>query len=143
MRGCTVKFDAKQMISAVALAILSSVANAAWVDVGATESVTAYVDPATIKRAGNVATMWDLLEYKQAQEVPSGKSFQSVRAQTEYSCTEKNLRPLAASAHTDKMARGGTVHAVNEPGRWRPVPPGSLDEALWSIACGKKITKAL
>lgn len=137
------KFDAKQMISAAALAILSSVANAGWVDVGATESVTAYVDTSSIKRAGTNATMWDLIDYKQAQGIPSGKSFQSVRAQTEYNCTDKNLRPLAASAHSDKMAGGGTVHAVNEPGRWRPVPPGSLDEALWSIACGKKITKAL
>lgn len=137
------KFDAKKVLMAAALALFGSVANAAWVDVGATDSVTAYVDPATIKRSGNVVTMWDVLDYKKAQEIPSGKSFQSVRAQTEYSCTDKNLRPLAASAHTDKLAGGGTVHAVSEPGRWRPVAPGSLDEALWTIACGKKITKAL
>ncbi len=137
------KFDAQQLIPAMALALLSSVASAAWVDVGATETVTAYVDTSSIKRAGNTATMWDLMDYKQAQEIPAGKSFQSVRAQTEYNCTDKNLRPLAASAHSDKMARGGTVHAVSEPGRWRPVPPGSLDEALWSIACGRKTTKAL
>ena len=133
----------KQIFAAVAMSVVSGVAGAAWVDVGASDSVTAYVDPATIKRSGNVATMWDLLDYKKAQEIPSGKSFQSVRAQTEYNCTDKNLRPVTASAHSDKMAAGNTVHAVSEPGRWRPVPPGTLDEALWTIACGKKITKAL
>jgi hypothetical protein len=143
LRGCNVKFDAKKMMLAMALTIVSGVANAGWVDVGATDSVTAYVDPSTIKKSGNVATMWDLMDYKKAQEIPAGKSFQSVRAQTEYNCTDRNLRPVTASAHSEKMARGGTVHAVSEPGRWRPVPPGSLDEAFWTIACGKTITKAL
>src|SRR4051812_31881255 len=117
-------------MAVMALTIMSGAANAGWVDVGATDSVTAYVDPGTIKRAGNVATMWDLMDYKKAQEAPAGKSFYSVRAQTEYNCAEKNLRPVTASAHSEKMARGGTVHAVSEAGRWRPVPPGSLDEAF-------------
>lgn len=128
----------RKAVLAMMLAVVSSGATAAWLDVGDTEAVTAYVDPATIRKAGNVVTMWDLLDYKKAQEIPSGKTFMSVRAQTEYSCKEKNSRPLTASAHSEKMARGGTVHAVNEPGSWRPVPPGTLDEALWKIACGKQ-----
>lgn len=131
------KLNTKCTMVAALLAIMSNGATAAWVDVGDTEGVTAYVDTATIQKAGNVVTMWDLLDYKKAQEIPTGKSFRSVRAQTEYSCSNKNSRPLAASAHSDKMARGGTVHAVSEPGNWRPVAPGSLDEAMWKIACGK------
>ena len=131
------KLNTKSTIAAALLAITSNGVMAAWVDVGGTETVTAYVDTATIQANGNVVKMWDLLDYKKAQEVPTGQTFRSVRAQTEYSCTNKNSRPLAASAHTDKMARGGTVHAVNEPGNWRPVAPGSLDEAMWNIACGK------
>jgi len=131
------KPNTKYVIAAALMALVSNGAAAAWVDVGATESVTAYVDTATIQKSGSVVTMWDLLDYKKAQEIPTGKSFRSVRAQTEYSCSNKNSRPLAASAHTDKMARGGTIHAVNQPGNWRPVAPGSLDEAMWNIACGK------
>ena len=131
------KLITKSTMVAALLAVMSNGAFAAWVDVGDTETVTAYVDTATIQAKGNVVTMWDLLDYKKAQEIPSGQSFRSVRAQTEYSCSNKNSRPLAASAHTDKMARGGTVHAVNQPGTWRPVAPGSLDEAMWNIACGK------
>jgi hypothetical protein len=131
------KLNMKSAVVAAALTIMSNGAIAAWIDVGATETVTAYVDTATIQAKGNVVTMWDLLDYKKAQEIPTGKTFRSVRAQTEYSCSNRNSRPLAASAHSDKMARGGTVHAVNEPGNWRPVAPGSLDEAMWKIACGK------
>ena len=131
------KLFTKSTMAAALFAIMSNGAFAAWVDVGDTETVTAYVDTATIQAKGNVVTMWDLLDYKKAQEIPTGQSFRSVRAQTEYSCSNKNSRPLAASAHTDKMARGSTVHAVNQPGNWRPVAPRSLDEAMWNIACGK------
>lgn len=131
------KLNITYTIAAALLTLASNGAMAAWVDVGDTESVTAYVDTATIQKSGNGVTMWDLLDYKKAQEIPSGQSFRSVRAQTEYSCTNKNARPLAASAHTDKMARGGTVHAVSQAGAWRPVAPGSLDEAMWNVACGK------
>jgi hypothetical protein len=138
-----VKFDAKLWIASAALTIVSTGATAGWVDVGDTQTVTAYVDTTTVRKAGDLVTMWDLLVYKKAQEIPSGKTFKSVRAQTEYSCKEKNLRPLTASAHSETMAQGGTVHAVSEPGQWRAVPPGSLDEVLWNVACGKKITKAL
>ena len=131
------KLNMTYTIAAALLAIASNGATAAWVDVGATETVTAYVDTATIQKSVNGVTMWDLLDYKKAQDIPTGQSFRSVRAQTEYSCTNKIARPLAASAHTDTMARGGTVHAVSQPGAWRPVAPGSLDEAMWNVACGK------
>ena len=79
------KLNLGYTIAAALLAVASNGAMAAWVDVGDTETVTAYVDTATIQKSGTGVTMWDLLDYKKAQEIPSGQSFRSVRAQTEYS----------------------------------------------------------
>lgn len=36
-----------------------------------------------------------------------------------------------------KGGRSGVVNRISEPGKWKPVAPGSTNEILWKYACGK------
>jgi surface-adhesin protein E len=36
------------------------------------------------------------------------------------------------------MGSGNLVDRSSGKGKWLPVSPGSLDQALWKFACGKK-----
>jgi len=54
----------RKAILMMLLAVASSSAAAGWVEVNSDETVTVYADPATVRRAGNRATMWVLYDYK-------------------------------------------------------------------------------
>jgi hypothetical protein len=44
----------RRLILSVLLAVVSSSAAAEWVEVGRADTITAYADPATIRKAGNM-----------------------------------------------------------------------------------------
>lgn len=129
----------RKAILMVLLAVVSSSAVAEWIGAGSNsdETVTAYADPATIRKAGDVVTMWVLFDYKRAQ-AGDGKEYRSAKAQSEYDCKEEQWRTPAASFHSRNMGEGVIVENASYPGKWSPVPPGSATETLWKIACGKR-----
>jgi len=128
-----------KLILAMLLAVVSSSAVAEWVGAGSSsdETVTAYADPATIRKAGNMVTMWVLFDYKTAQ-AGDGKEYLSAKMQSEYDCKEEQWRMPHASFHSGNMGEGVIVENASYPGKWSPVPPGSTTETLWKIACGKR-----
>jgi hypothetical protein len=63
------------------LAVVSNSAVAEWVQVGGNETAITYADPATIRKAGNVVTMWRLLDYTKARGIEGIKPYASVKAQ--------------------------------------------------------------
>lgn len=50
----------------ILLAVVSSSAVAEWVQFGGNETITIYVDPATIHKAGNMVKMWFLYDRRKA-----------------------------------------------------------------------------
>jgi len=121
------------------LAVVSSSAAAGWGVVGKNDGGTAYADPATIRKAGNIVTMWTLLDFKTANvEAESGNRYMSAKSQNEYDCKEKRTRRLVVSYHSGNMGDGRAVHSNSESGKWVPVPPDSGFELLWKSACGKR-----
>jgi hypothetical protein len=120
------------------LAAMSSSAAAKWARVAADETSTAYADSATIRRSGNMARMWSVFDHKTAVALDNGKQYLSTRAQLEYDCKEERMRGVAVSFHSKNMARGELVHSDLDPGSWGPVPPGTVNDALWKIACRKR-----
>ncbi len=120
------------------LAVLSSNAAADWITVASGEDVTAYADPATIRKAGNMVKMWHLVDFKTTRVSSStGKSFMSTKGQSEFDCKDERRRSIYFSWHSKNMAGGEIVVSQSTIDLWEPVPPGTLNQSLWEYACGK------
>jgi hypothetical protein len=131
----------RKAISMVILAVASGNAAASWVAVAGNEKLTAYADRGTISKAGNTVTMWTLLDYVEIQPfagIGTGP-FLSSQSQVEFDCKGERSRTLFLSNRASHMGEGNVVLTVSDPeSTWTPVPPGTMVEKVWKIACGKK-----
>jgi hypothetical protein len=135
--------------SLITLLFLSTVpAYAAWVAVEkeylSPGLQTVYVDPDTIRREGNLVTLWQLIDFKQMQGNagmgPFGfgpHRFLSTKTHKEFDCAVKRLRLLAFTEFSRRMGTGIAANGYVDNGNWIPVEPGSINHALWEVACGK------
>ena len=119
------------------LAGVSGSAAAGWIAVGSSEPSTLYADLTTIRKAGDVVKMSDLLNFKTAQ-VTQWYRYLSSLTTSEYDCKNERARMLYFSWHSEQMGGGQIVHMDLDPGEWEPIPPRSGVETLWKIACGKR-----
>ena len=118
---------------------VSSCAEADWVYAARDSAATTYyVDPATVRRVGATVKMWHLIDYGEARMRDRGKPFFSTIVNVEYDCQAQRIRSLFVSSHTGNMERGDVVYLSSDPGEWGPVSPGSAEEFLWKIACGRQ-----
>ena len=128
--------------SLITLLVLGSVpAYAEWVAVERNYLVpglqTVYVDPDTIRREGNMVTMWQLIDFKTRQGNRSPGRFLSTKTHKEFDCAKKRLRWLASTDFYGHMGTGEAAGAAIGGGHWIPVEPKSLNHALWKVACNK------
>jgi surface-adhesin protein E len=123
----------------ITLLLLSSgPAYAEWVVVEKrNDGTTVYVDPATIRRKGNLVKMWDLTDFRTI-EVVAGISLLSRKGQSEYDCAEARHRTLALTEFSGNMGNGEVVFSDATEQKWQPVEPESIGRMLWTLACGKK-----
>ena len=120
------------------LVLSSGPAYAEWVQVSATDAgMTVYADPDNIRRKGELVKMWSLYDFKTVQYV-LGVAFLSSKGQIEYDCAEERLRGLAVAEFSGNMGKGTEVYTDSSEGKWVPVAPGGVDQALWTVACSKK-----
>jgi hypothetical protein len=122
------------------LVLSSGPAYADWVEVDSSNSnggYSAHIDPNTIRRQGDLVKLWYLFDYKTTQTIRQG-SFLSMRAQGQFDCAEERFRVLALMYSSGNMGRGNTVYNDIDEGKWGPVAPKSIGEALWEVACGKE-----
>ena len=119
------------------LTAVSNSARAELVNVGSNENTSIYVDTSTIRRTGNLATMWHLTDFKIANK-DMGEAYLSTRDQFEYDCKEAKSRRRASSQHSKNMGNGKIVYSDTYTSKWKPVPPDSGIEILWKFACIKR-----
>ncbi len=120
------------------IAALSGSCQAAWVEIGANESGTFYVDRPTMQRSGNIVTMWYLIDFKKSQVDSSTKPFLSSKDHSEYDCKEERSRTLYYNNYSETMGRGKITFTLKDPLQWRPAAAGTIAQALLKIACSKK-----
>jgi hypothetical protein len=125
----------KKRVVGVLLICAAGSVMANWVRVRGDGVVTVLADPATIVRSGDVVKMWSVINYAQPRTTSDGKTYSSSRQQLEYDCTENQSRSLFFSRHTEYTGWGDVVYRNDTPGRWIPVPPGSIGGALMKFAC--------
>lgn len=96
---------------------------------------TVYVEPATIRRNGEVVELWALMDFYAIQTEPS-PPYLSVKAQREFHCTEERVRLLALTAFSGNMGSGKVVFSYSDPNdQGISVEPGSVAQSLWKVAC--------
>ena len=128
-----------KLLIAALLAVFSTSVMAEWTKIidGNTGTDTIYADHSTIRKSGNKVKMWLLYDTKVAQTV-EGMRYLSMSEQDEYDCKEETRRVLALIAYSKNMGAGEVVHTTGaiheEP---RPIPPGSMVEGIFKVACGK------
>jgi surface-adhesin protein E len=96
-----------------------------------------YIDPDSIRRNGDLAKMWQLLDYKTVQTV-AGDSLLSMKRFSEYDCATKRTRMLGYTWFSGNMGGGKVVFSAPEVQQWEPVVPRSINQTLWKAACGIK-----
>lgn len=109
---------------------------AQWVVFEAAPDATIYVDPSTIQRNGNQASMWVLIDYRQPQPDKTGKQVMSDKLHYQYDCVDKQFSITETSAHAGPMAGGETINVNPDPPVVTPVPAGTTAEKMWQRACG-------
>jgi hypothetical protein len=128
----------------ITLLLLSTApVNAEWVAVERDYLVpglqTVYVDSDTIRREGRLVTMRQLIDFKWMQGSARGPTrFLSTETHKQFDCAEKRLRLLAFSEFSHRLATGIRADGYVDTGRWIPVEPESMNQALWEVACGKE-----
>jgi hypothetical protein len=102
-----------------------------------------YYDPKTIRRDGDLVTLWQLTDYKWMQgNAPFGAfmmgphRFLSTRTHKEFDCAHNTVRLLASSEFSRHMGTGTQNAVLVEQGYGQPLEPGSINQALWEVACG-------
>ena len=97
-----------------------------------------YIDPDTIRHKENLVNRWELFDFNRIQTF-GGKSYLSKTVLAEYDCAEEQHRFLAIAYYSLEMGHGVVVYRDERgPSRWMPVITGSVGQALWNLACGKK-----
>ena len=100
---------------------------------------TLYIEPDTIRREGNLATVWQLIDFKWMQGSARGPTrFSSTKTHKQFDCAEKRLRLLAFSEFSLQMGTGIRNDGYVDKDTWLAVEPESINYALWEIVCGKK-----
>ena len=129
----------KSLLFLVAL-LAPPIAQAEWVKlVSAGEGeVTVYVDPASIKREGNVVEFSALFDYATVRTL-SGAPFQSATMQEEIDCAGRQSRTLAVSSHSEPMA-GGHIVSTATGGYlpWTPIDPQGIVATIFKFVCKEK-----
>ncbi len=99
---------------------------------------TVYFDPDTIRREGNLVKMVTIVDWKWMQGNRSPSRFSSTKVKKQFDCVGKRLRLLVITDYYGPMGTGTRVaeRVYDSDGDWSPVEPESLNQGLWTVACG-------
>ncbi len=130
----------KKLLLTLMLVFINTSAMAEWTEVEWTHEdggLTLYVDYTTIRKVGNKVKMLSLVDFEviEKEEIDLFSS----RTKDEFDCEEKKMRQLFYALYSGSMGSGKMEHSNDEYLKWTPVEPGSMGEAMWKIACGKKV----
>jgi len=119
------------------LALACSPALAEWTSLGDVGNAELFVDPTTIVRSGDTATMWSIYALKEPATA-GNSTYVSLKRQDEFDCKGARMRGVQIAAYAEPMADDKVV--VDEKGTagWAPVTPQSTGEKLLKVACTKE-----
>ena len=123
----------KLLITLLASLLVTGSAWAEWVLISGDDTVDHYIDPATIRKDGNLVRVWEISDLK----TRSTAGDLSRRIRYEYDCKQERIKLLSFSTHSGPMANGTTLLSDSSDGEWLHIPPGSIGESVLKIVCAK------
>lgn len=125
----------KQAIALSLMLLATSPAWAEWVEIGSSSGgKTYYIDPATIRKDGNLRKVWALTNYKKRES--SGEM--SSRSKREYDCINERYRILSLSTHSGLMAEGEILSIGSyRPWEWDDIAPETIGQAYLEFVCAQ------
>jgi hypothetical protein len=123
----------KLLLTLLASLVLTGTAWAGWVKVANTDLIDYYIDPASIRKDGNLRMVWELQNLKQRHK--DGEL--SRRGRNEYDCKQERRRNLSFSMHSESMAEGTTLISGSNSSQWADMPPDTIGEWVLKIVCAK------
>jgi hypothetical protein len=128
----------RRTLLALAFLLAAGSAQAEWYALGRTDTFRLYLDPQTIRVNGDLAQVWQLMDFTVAQWADPQTAIGSIKSLLEYDCAQPRSRTLLAEAYTEQMEAGRKVASerVQDP-QWEIVEPTSTAEKIRQMACGK------
>jgi hypothetical protein len=130
--------NVNKWVVGVALACLSTAALAGWMRIKGDPSLTVMADAGSIRRSGDIVSMWSLINYVKPRKTDDGKEFLSSQQYFEYDCADKLSRRVEFNRYADLSGLGQLVYSNKTPGNWSSVASGSVGGELLRFACGEK-----
>ncbi len=106
---------------------------AEWANIGETGEGTFYLDPATIRKDGNLRRV----SVGQDRKRRGTDGEMSVRGFYVFDCKDGRFRVLSASWHSEPMGGGKTLSSESDPGEWNSIAPGTANKAMLNFVCTK------
>lgn len=94
-----------------------------------------YIDQASIRRSGDSADMWVLIDYAQPQPDRTGKNILSDKLHYRYDCAGQQESILTSAAYAGAMATGAVIDTNTDAPKMMPVGPGTTAEQMLQRAC--------
>lgn len=128
--------EMRKFVLVSTLAVISTGAMAEWVLAAKSDSTMFYVNPVSIKSAGDMRRAWILYN----NNSPQNKAM-SARTLMEFKCDEERYRPLALTSFSEKFAAGNVVHDAkpSELTEWQYIAPGEVMEQIATFICKRKL----
>ncbi len=114
------------------LALVASVAQADWQQVGETPEGQIFIDPSRIYEGNVWSRAWVLVNRAKKDEY-GAMSYMSFN---DYDCKARDMHVVELITYSKPMGMGKTIKTARNPIRgWFAVPPNSLGEAAFDKVC--------
>jgi hypothetical protein len=121
----------KKSIVAILFALASTNASATLFQLDDNEKEVAYAETNTIKKSGDIVTMWSLYDLKN-QKYLAKKPYQSTKFQMEFQCKKELVRLRGMKFFSGKMGEGQVIYNESFTDIWTPITDV---EPEWYFAC--------
>ena len=106
---------------------------AKWVRVAEGGSAVYYVDPASIRKEGDLRRVWALQERKR----PGTGGEMSRKTQFEFDCKNQTLRVRNASSYTGGMGGGEVLNSGRGTDKPRAIETEGVEQQVFKYACSQ------
>lgn len=129
----------RTILFALSAFLLAGSAKAEWIVLGRTENFRIFLEQKQILRNGDLAQIWQLMDFTVAQWADPQTVVWSIKTLAEYDCKEPRFRTLVNEAYSEQMSLGKLV-AKEQPAepQWERIEAGGPPDKIRQVACGGK-----
>lgn len=132
----------KMIITGILLAMLGVNASASdWKHVASSSLDDIAIEMQSIQSFGKLRKAWFLSNRRKPEVVPGTPDtlHQSAKFLAHISCSNKTIATAAIQFFSEKDAGGTLVGSSNIRGDFFDIPPDSVNEALMTVVCAKRV----